>query len=269
MKEVNLDRRKALLGGLALVGSGALALGDAPSTGAYAPPDYADKDKMVLPKTPMELKRGGLGLLVVNPQIDFLSPKGVGWNLYGASIKENNTTENILLLLKVAKSLKVPVFVSYIVWNKLDMENIGKSPLANFIRGTKMTYTDGHGLDGNDIANTGADFLPELKPFILDNETVLGRPRKRLGLRDSDLIRHMRIKRVKQVLLCGMDANTHVDSHLRDLIDEGFEVGVARDAIAGAKLPEGDGYLAGLVNFRFLANELFFSAELVERMQGA
>lgn len=262
MKEVDLDRRKTLLSGLALVGGSTLAL----STDSK---DYTDKDKMVLPKTPMELKREGLGLLVVNPQVDFLSPKGVGWNLYGASIKENNTTENILLLLKVAKSLKVPVFVSYIVWNKLDMENIGKSPLANFIRGTKMTYTDGHGLDGNDIANTGADFLPELKPFILDNETVLGRPRKRLGLRDGDLIRHMRIRRVKQVLLCGMDANMHVDSHLRDLIDEGFEVGIAKDAIAGAKLPEGDGYLAGLVNFRFLANELFSSAELVERMQNA
>jgi DNA-binding response OmpR family regulator len=35
---------------------------------------------------------------------------------------------------------------------------------------------------------------------------------------------------------------------------EGFEVAVVKDATAGPRLPEGDGYLAALVNYRFLAS---------------
>ncbi|MCL7930645.1 isochorismatase family protein [Halomonas llamarensis] len=54
----------------------------------------------------------------------------------------------------------------------------------------------------------------------------------------------------------GMSANLCVESHLRELLEQGFEVVVVRDATAAAKLPEGDGYLADLTNFRFIANTL-------------
>ncbi|RDU70317.1 cysteine hydrolase [Helicobacter aurati] len=270
-RNFSLSRRETLLKGLALIGGGALAMNyaDAQTHLEHSNDnaDYADNDKMVLPKTPMKFKRDSLGLIVVNPQIDFLSPKGVGWSIYGASIKENKTVENILLLLKVAKTLQLPTFVTYVVWNKQDLENLGFTPMKNFIRGTKMAYTTGEGLAHNTITDTGADFLPELKPFILDNKTVLTTPRKDFGLAGSDLIMQMRTKGIKQAILCGMDANTHVDSHLRTLLGEGFEVAVARDATAGAKLPEGDGYLAGLINFRFMANELLWTADAVKRMQ--
>ncbi len=49
----------------------------------------------------------------------------------------------------------------------------------------------------------------------------------------------------------GMAANLCVEGHLRELIEQGFEVAVVKDATAGPRLPEGDGYLAALVNFRF------------------
>ena len=62
-----------------------------------------------------------------------------------------------------------------------------------------------------------------------------------------------------------MLANMCVESHLRDLLEQGFEVMVAMDATAGPRHPEwGDGYAAAMVNFRFLAHavlrtELFSS----------
>ena len=37
-------------------------------------------------------------------------------------------------------------------------------------------------------------------------------------------------------------------------MEQGFEVTVAKDATAGAQVPEGDGYQAALVNFRYIAN---------------
>lgn len=230
-------------------------------------PLYVDSEKMLLPKTQMKLKKDSVGLVVVNPQIDFLSPKGMGWSMYGASIKENNTIENIGMLFRVAKALRIPTFVSYIVWNSQDLKTMPHTPIKNFMRGTKFAYGNGKGLNANDIEQSGADFLPEYKPFILDDKTILTTPRKDFGLKGSDLTMQLRISGIKQVVLCGMDANTHLDSHLRDLLAEGFDVGIVRDATAGAKLPEGDGYLAGLINFRFIANELFFTQDIVQRLQ--
>lgn len=230
-------------------------------------PLYADSDKMILPKTQMKLQRDSVGLVVVNPQVDFLSPKGIGWNIYGASIKENNTTENIGMLFRVAKALGLPTFVSYVVWNAQDFQTLPRTPMKNFARGTKLAYVGGKGLQANNIEQSGADFLPEYKPYILDNKTILTTPRKDFGLNGSDLSMRLRTSGVRQIILCGMDANAHLDSCMRDLLAEGFEVGVVRDATAGAKLPEGDGYLAGLINFRFLAHEIFFTPDIVQRLQ--
>lgn len=39
-----------------------------------------------------------------------------------------------------------------------------------------------------------------------------------------------------------------------------------RDAVAGAKLPEGDGYLSALINFRFIANGLWTADEAISRL---
>jgi len=41
-----------------------------------------------------------------------------------------------------------------------------------------------------------------------------------------------------------------------------------KDATAAAKLPEGDGYLAAIINFRFIANAVWSTDEAVARMAG-
>lgn len=40
-----------------------------------------------------------------------------------------------------------------------------------------------------------------------------------------------------------------------------------KDATAGPRLPEGDGYLAALVNFRVLASAVWTTAEAVDRLK--
>ncbi len=69
-----------------------------------------------------------------------------------------------------------------------------------------------------------------------------------------------------QILLAGMAANLCVESHLREFIEQGFEVTVVKDATAGPKLPEGDGYLAALVNYRLVANDLWTTDEVVRQL---
>jgi hypothetical protein len=43
---------------------------------------------------------------------------------------------------------------------------------------------------------------------------------------------------------------------------------VVRDATAAAMLPEGDGYLAAITNFRYIANALWTTEEAVKRIGG-
>ena len=52
------------------------------------------------------------------------------------------------------------------------------------------------------------------------------------------------------------------------LLEQGFEVAVVTDATAAAQVAEGDGYAAALVNFRFLANTVWTTAELVQKLEG-
>lgn len=57
-----------------------------------------------------------------------------------------------------------------------------------------------------------------------------------------------------------------IESHLREFLEQGFEVAVVRDATAAARIPDGDGYLAALTNFRFLANGVWTTEETIGRL---
>jgi nicotinamidase-related amidase len=64
-----------------------------------------------------------------------------------------------------------------------------------------------------------------------------------------------------------MASNLCVESHLREFLERGFEVVVVRDAVAGPKLPDGDGYLSALVNFRYIANAVMSTDEVLQRLE--
>ncbi len=66
-----------------------------------------------------------------------------------------------------------------------------------------------------------------------------------------------------------MSANLCTEAHLRELLERGFEVAVVKDGTAAAIVPEGDGYAAALVNFRFLANDVLDTKEAVAAMNNS
>ena len=70
-----------------------------------------------------------------------------------------------------------------------------------------------------------------------------------------------------KVILAGMSANLCCEAHLRELLEQGFEVAVASDATAAARYPElGDGYETALTNFRFIANDVLVTQKVVTAM---
>ncbi len=122
-------------------------------------------------------------------------------------------------------------------------------------------------LDLSGFENSGADFLPSYKPYINDGKTVVSSPHKVYGPENNDLLLQLRKRGIDKVILAGMSANLCVESHMREMLERGFEVAVVKDATAAAIVPEGDGYAAALVNFRFMANDVFDTKEAVSAMR--
>ncbi len=65
------------------------------------------------------------------------------------------------------------------------------------------------------------------------------------------MVLQLRKRGISKIILGGMLANMCVESHLRDLVEQGFEVAVVKDATAGPRHPVwGDGYQAAMINYR-------------------
>jgi len=223
---------------------------------------------MAFPNPGMKIDPQRTALLVTDPQNDFLSPEGVTWGLVGENVVENNTVENIETLFRLAKDHAMPVFVSPHYYFPHDHEWKFAGALETLMHDIGM-YDRPGALDLDGFRGSGADFLERYKQFIEDGDTVIVSPHKVYGPESNDLVLQLRKRRIDKVILAGMSANLCVESHLRELLEQGFEVAVVKDATAAAVAEEGNGYEAALVNFRFLANAVWTTDETVQTVVAA
>jgi nicotinamidase-related amidase len=115
--------------------------------------------------------------------------------------------------------------------------------------------------------SSGADWLAEFKPYIDDGQTIVVSPHKVFGPQTNDLVLQLRKRHMSKVVLGGMLANMCVEAHLRDLLEQGFEVSVVADATAGPRHPVwGDGYKAAMINYAFLAHAVVSTDDVVAAM---
>lgn len=229
------------------------------------PTAHSEPENPALPASGFLLDREHAALVITDPQNDFLSPAGVGWQVFGDSIRENGTVTHIGELLTAAKRAEITVAISPHYFYPTDRQWTFGDPLEQFMISLGMFSRHGaYTTDG--FADSGADFLSEYRHHIHDGRTVIASPHKIVGPESNDLVLQLRKRNVNQVILAGMAANLCVEGHLRELVEQGFEVVVVKDATAGPRLPEGDGYLAALVNFRFLASAVWTTADAVTRL---
>jgi nicotinamidase-related amidase len=207
-------------------------------------------------------------LVVTDPQNDFLSPDGVTWGVVGQSVTDNRTVENIEALFKAAKKAGIPVFVSPHYYYEHDHQWKFEGALETLMHQIGMFNRRGAlNLDG--FAASGADWLERYKPYIEDGRTVVVSPHKVYGPESNDLGVQLRKRGIDKIILAGMSANLCTESHMRELVEQGFEVAVVSDATAAAVLPEYDGYQAALVNFRMIASHVWKTGEAVSAMESA
>ena len=211
----------------------------------------------------MKFHTNDTALVVIDPQNDVLSEKGVSWGLVGDSVKENNTVENIARLFQAAKDQDFGVFISpHFLYPYDQAWQFGGAVEKMMLESKEFFRPDPLALEG--FSGSGADWLESYKPFIEDGKTVVVSPHKMWGPQTNDLVLQLRKRHINKIILAGMLANLCVESHLRELLEQGFEVAVVKDATAGPRHPGlGDGYKAAIVNYGFLANAVLSTNDAV------
>ncbi len=215
----------------------------------------------------MKFDKSDTALVVIDPQNDVLSEEGISWAFVGDSVKENHTVENIERLFKGAKERGFGVFISPHFLYPFDQAwQFGGSAEMGMLNDKEFFRPDPLSLDG--FTGSGADWLERYKPFIMDGRTVVVSPHKVWGPQTNDLVLQLRKRHIAKVILAGMLANLCVESHLRELLEQGFEIAVVKDATAGPRHPEfGDGYAAAMINYRFIANAVLSADDAVKAMR--
>ena len=215
----------------------------------------------------MKIQKTDTAVVFIDPQNDVLSEKGANWTALGASVTENHTVENMERIFQAAKANEYQVFISPHYFYPTDSGWKFNGPLEteefrthSFARRGPLT------LEG--FASSGADWLDRFKPYIEDGKTIVVSPHKVWGPQTNDLVLQLRKRGIGKVVLGGMLANICVESHLRELLEQGFEVAVVKDATAGPRHPVwGDGYQAAMINYQFLAHAVLSTDEVVDRMR--
>ena len=215
----------------------------------------------------MEIDKNTAALVVIDPQNDFLSETGVAWDLVGKSVQENGTVEHLGQLLKTARENSFLIFISPHYYYPFDHEWKFGGVLEEKMHEIGM-FDRKDPLSVDDVAGSGADWVDQYKPVIDHADTVVVSPHKVYGPQSNDLVLQLRKRGIDTVILAGMSANLCVESHLRELLEQGFKVFVISDATAAAQHPEmGDGYEAAMINFRYIANGVITTSEIIETMK--
>ena len=219
------------------------------------------KEVAQLPVTGFEIDRHA-AMVIVDPQNDFLSPDGVAWGAVGESVMENNTVDNIETLFRLAAENGIHVFVSPHYYYEHDHGWQFEGALEKLMHNISM-FDRGDQLNVDGFEGSGADWLARYKPYINDRERVtVVSPHKVYGPENNDLVLQLRKQKIDKVILGGMSGNLCVESHMRELLECGFEVAVVGDATGSAKLPNLDGDQAAQTNFVMMASEVYTTSQL-------
>ncbi len=205
-------------------------------------------------------------IVITDPQNDFLSPDGVTWGVIGESVIKNKTVENLETLFQLAEAKGIKVFISPHYYYEHDHKWKFEGALEKLMHDIGM-FDRGDQLNKEGFEGSGADWLPRYKKYInKDFVTVVG-PHKVYGPEQNDLSLQLRKQKIDKIVLAGMSGNLCVESHLRELLEDGFEVAVVVDATASAVAPGYDGNVAAEINYRFVASHVYTTKEFEESLK--
>lgn len=219
-------------------------------------------------KVDMQIDKDRTALVLVDIQNDFLTEGGKYYVMIEELMKRNNVNANLETLLKTAKDHGFPVFMSPHYFFPHDHKGkTGLSPMEDLaLKGGVVARQSP--LHFDDVPGSGADVPDRFRKYMEDSETTIV-SRHITYAPTNDLAYMLRRRRIEKVIMAGPVANLCLEDHMRNLIRDGFETVMVRDAVAAAANEEGAGYDAAMINWRFMANAVWNTEETVRRMAEA
>lgn len=219
-------------------------------------------------KVDMQIDKDRTALVLVDIQNDFLTDGGKYYVMIEELMKCNDVNANLEKLLQTSKENGFPVFMSPHYFFPHDHKGkAGLGPMADLaLRGGVVARESP--LHFDDVAGSGADIPERFRKYMEDSETTIT-SRHVSYAPTNDLVLLLRYRKIEKVIMAGPVANLCLEDHMRNLIQNGFEVVMVRDAVAAATNEEGSGYDAAMINWRFMANAVWTTEETVRRMTEA
>jgi nicotinamidase-related amidase len=199
----------------------ALSFCVAASAAAASADPYAGPAKPALPPSSFTWDVSRTALVVIDPQVDFMSPKGASWPLVGESVSEQKLVPHLLQLFEATRRAGIAVAISPHYYYPHDHRWKFEGPAETVQHRLRMFDRAGAlVLDG--FRGSGADFMPEFKRYIETGDTIIASPHKLYGPQSNDLMLQLRKQHIDKIILAGMAANLCVESHLREFNERGF-----------------------------------------------
>ncbi len=205
-------------------------------------------------------------IVITDPQNDFLRSDGIAWPIVKASVQENDTISNMNKVFQLAREKGIKVFISPHYFFPTDQGWKFGGALEKFMHSKEMYKRKGR-LDMEGFEDSGADFLNEFKQYLAEDNIIICNPHKIYSPQTTDLNLQLRKYRINKVLMAGMSTNLCLESHTRNLLEEGYEVAVIADASGSAKLPGLDTFQGALMNLRMITSHIFTTEEFEETLK--
>jgi nicotinamidase-related amidase len=217
----------------------------------------------------MQFVKGRTALVLADIQNEFLEekPDGTYYALIEDGLKKRNVIGNLEQLLKTAQELGFYIIHSPHWYYPTDLQwVVPGGAIGDYLGGIGFCgRKDPVDLEG--FHGSRADYFEPFKKYLMDGHTCNTSPHKHFGCEANDVIKQLHMRKVEKVIMAGPVANICLESHMRDIIESGFEVAMVRDAVAGGVNEEGDGYMAAMVNWRFMANAVWTTEETIKKMK--
>ncbi len=203
----------------------------------------------------MSLDTDRTALLLIDPQVDFLDPSSVVWDVIGEEVERVGVLAKLVRLREAALAAGMPVFYSPHLYHDHEYEGWRHlNPLDELMFSRRMF----------DAEAPGSAFHPDLAP--VDGVIVLSPHKALSGFWSGDVAIQLRQRDIGAIVLAGMAANLCLESHLRDAAENGFDVHVVGDATAGPGRAATD---AAQVNFGLIATSVRTTDEVVAALGAA
>jgi nicotinamidase-related amidase len=217
----------------------------------------------------MQLEQPYTALVFTDLQNEFLEPAtGTYYEIIKGSLEARNVASNIEALLETAQARGYPIIHSPHWYYPTDQWSVPAGAIGDYLVGIGFCGRKDP-LDLEGFEGSRADYYNPYKKYLRDGRATNCSPHKHFGTGSNDVVKQLHMRRIRKVIMAGPAGNVCLESHMRDLIEAGFEIAMVRDAAGAASNEEGDGYEGQMVNWRFMANALWTTEETVKRLNAA